>query len=210
MTLLHPETLTDSGTLLFPKLAAFADDFYLAGGTALALQLGHRISVDFDLFSPKSIKKTLLAKVEDELAEGSVAPMIATSRELTVMVGGMKCTFLHYPFQVLQSFSALMPIRILSAKELLVTKAYTIGRRGSLKDYIDLWAGIEASVATLSEIIELANQKYADAFNDRLFLEQLLYLDDVADEVLLMLARAQPTKKELNDFFLERIQQLSV
>jgi predicted nucleotidyltransferase component of viral defense system len=207
---LNLETLTDAGKVLFPKLIAFGDDFYLAGGTALALQLGHRVSVDFDLFSPSPIKKTLLAKVEDKLAEESLAPMVATSRELSVMIKGVKCTFLHYPFQVLHPFFALTPIRILSAKELLATKAYTIGRRGSLKDYVDLWAGIEAGVATLPEILELAGQKYTGAFNDRLFLEQLLYLDDVADEALLMLAHAQPSKSELNDFFSKLIQQFSV
>src|SRR5487761_2412075 len=98
---LHLEALTDSGKTLFPKLAAFKDDFYLAGGTALALQLGHRVSVDFDLFSSEPIKKTMLARVEDELAKESVTPMVATNRELTVMVKGVKCTFLHYPFAVL-------------------------------------------------------------------------------------------------------------
>lgn len=210
MISLNLETLTDSGKILFPKLTAFGDVFYLAGGTALAIQLGHRVSIDFDLFSLNPIKKTLLAKVEDKLAEESVTPMVATSRELSVMVKGVKCTFLHYPFQVRHPFFTLTPIPILSAKELLVTKAYTIGRRGSLKDYVDLWAGIEASVATLPEILELAGQKYTDAFNDRLFLEQLLYLDDVADETLLMLARVQPSKSELSNFFSELIQQLSV
>jgi hypothetical protein len=46
---MHTEALTKEGLQLFPSLAAF-DDFYLAGGTALALQIGHRLSVDFDLF----------------------------------------------------------------------------------------------------------------------------------------------------------------
>ncbi|MEK7515812.1 MAG: hypothetical protein AAB555_02715, partial [Patescibacteria group bacterium] len=65
--------------------------------------------------------------------------------------------------------------------------------------------------ATFPEIIELADQKYADAFNDRLFLEQLLYLDDVADETLLMLhGYTQPTNKELHDFFSELIRQFSI
>lgn len=207
---LHLESLTDSGKVLFPKLAAFKEDFYLAGGTALALSLGYRISADFDLFSANPVKKTLLMQIENEFAEGPVAPMIATSRELTVMVSGVKCTFLHYPFQVLYPFSIDTPIRILSARELLATKAYTIGRRGSLKDYIDLWAGIKAGVATLPEIIEIADQKYIDAFNDRLFLEQLLYLDDVADEILLMRECAQPSKKELRKFFSDLIRKLPV
>lgn len=102
------------------------------------------------------------------------------------------------------------PLSILSPRELLVTKAYTIGRRGSLKDYIDFWVGIETGVTTLDEVLRLAGQKYGEVFNDRLFLEQLLYLDDVADETLLLLGRMQPTKKELQDFFSGLIQELSL
>lgn len=210
MTALHFEALTDSGRALFPALATFSDDFYLAGGTALALQLGHRISVDFDLFSPEPIKKTLLARVEKDFAHASLTPMVATSRELTVPVSGVTCSFVHYPFRVQNPFSLKMPLRILSAEELLATKAYTIGRRGSLKDYVDLWVGIDARVATLADVVALADKKYADAFNDRLFLEQLLYLDDVADEPLMMLGRPQASTKELRDFFSRRIREYSI
>lgn len=209
MTALRLDALADAGKALFPKLSAFKDDFYLAGGTALALQLGHRVSIDFDLFSPEPIKKTLLARVED-VAGIPLAPMVATSRELTVMISGVKCTFLHYPFPVRLPFSAGAPVSLLAPKELLAMKAYTIGRRGAIKDYVDLWAGISEQVATLAEIIAFANEKYADAFNDRLFLEQLLYLDDVADEVLMMLGRAQPNKQELHAFFSDRIRKLSL
>lgn len=138
MIALRLDALADAGKALFPKLSAFKDDFYLAGGTALA------------------------------------------------------------------------PVSLLAPKELLAMKAYTIGRRGAIKDYVDLWAGISEQVATLAEIIAFANVKYEDAFNDRLFLEQLLYLDDVADEDLTMLGRTQPTKQELHVFFSDRIKKLSV
>ena len=210
MISLHLEALTGPGKALFPKLAAFKDEFYLAGGTAFALSLGHRVSVDFDLFSSNPIKKTLLIQVENELADGPVTPMVTTSRELTVMVKGVKCTFLHYPFEVLLPFVVDTPLNILSTSEILATKAYTIGRRGSLKDYVDLWIGIKAGVATLPENIALADRKYADAFNDRLFLEQLLYLDDVADENLLMHGHTQPNKSELQTFFSEHIEHLPI
>jgi hypothetical protein len=136
--------------------------------------------------------------------------MVATSRELSMIVSGVKCTFLHYPFRVVHPFAVDVPLPILSAKELLATKAYTIGRRGSLKDYVDLWSGIDAGVATLADVVELADQKYGDVFNDRLFLEQLLYLDDVADEALVMRMHLQPSKSELQQFFSERIRELSI
>ena len=209
MIVLHLDVLTPEGKILFSRLAVFKDYFYLAGGTALALQIGHRVSVDFDLFSPDPIKKTLIAKVEKELTSGLVEPLVATSRELTVIANGVKCTFLHYPFEILLPLETGGPVDLLSAKEILATKAYTIGRRGSFKDYIDLFVGVRSDIASLEEIIDLASRKYGSAFNDRLFLEQLLYIDDVPEESILMRGKEPPQRKDITDFFSTKIQTLS-
>ena len=58
----HPEALTEPGKKIFAQLGAFTG-FYLAGGTALAIQIGHRLSIDFDLFSSEEVSPALLAKV---------------------------------------------------------------------------------------------------------------------------------------------------
>ena len=60
---MHKEVLTKEGIALFSKLSALSE-YYLDGGTGLALQIGHRISVDFDFFSNKEIPKNLLAKIK--------------------------------------------------------------------------------------------------------------------------------------------------
>ena len=72
---MHTEALTEEGLRVFPALASFGD-FYLAGGTALALQIGHRISVDFDLFSHEPIDRTLLSKVQTVFADFPAEPAI--------------------------------------------------------------------------------------------------------------------------------------
>ena len=198
----HTEVLTPESKTVFPKLAAFKGDFYLAGGTALALQMGHRVSVDFDLFSPNPIKKTLLKKVE-ELYDAPLELLVNNSRELTLLAGRVKHTFLHYPFPLVLPLEKADPLDLLSAREILATKAYTIGRRGSFKDYIDLYVGLSERVASLPDIMALAREKYGEAFNDRLFLEQLLYLDDVAEEAVVMLLRPIPRKDEIAGFFMK-------
>ncbi|MFZ1075451.1 MAG: nucleotidyl transferase AbiEii/AbiGii toxin family protein [Minisyncoccia bacterium] len=203
--MIHFEALTSEARELFPLLSAFKKDFYLAGGTALALQLGHRISVDFDLFSPDPIKKNLLGKVEALYALRTIEVFINNSRELTLTVSGVKHTFLHYPFPVLLPISEHEPVDTLSPQEILATKAYTIGRRGSQKDYVDLYTGVSEHVSTLADVIQSARTKYGDAFNDRLFLEQLLYLDDVPQAAMQMLKGAAPTREELVDFFQRQI-----
>ncbi len=208
--MLHTEVLTEEAKKLFPKLHDFKEDFYLAGGTALALQIGHRVSVDFDLFSPDPIKKTLLAKVEATYDGMPIEIFVNNSRELTLLIQGVKHTFMHYPFPVILPFEKNDTIHLLSAKEILATKAYTVGRRGAFKDYIDLYMGISSGTGSLQGVIGIAREKYKDVFNDRLFLEQTVYLDDIAEDTVIMLNRSVPTKQNLVDFFSGEIAKISL
>src|SRR5580658_5438911 len=176
---MHTAALTSEGLKLFPTLSAF-DDFYLAGGTALALQIGHRLSVDFDLFCHDPIDRTLLSTVKKVFAGFPVDPVINNPDELTAFVGTVKTTFLSYPFPVIEPLFA-GGVRMLSVKEIGATKAYTIGRRGTYKDYVDLYFIIAENHASLEEIIGIADRKFGNEFNSRLFTEQLLFMDDVQD-----------------------------
>lgn len=209
--MLHTEVLTEESRKLFSKLSIFKQDFYLAGGTALALQLGHRVSVDLDLFSPNPIKKTLLARVEEIYKEALVEVFANDSRELTILTQGVKHTFLHYPFPVIFPFEKDDTINLLSVKEILATKAYSVGRRGVFKDYVDLYVGISSGVSSLQEIITLAQEKYGSTiFNDRLFLEQTVYLDDIVEDAIIMLNRPVPTKQDLMNFFSVEIKKITL
>src|ERR1700722_15939243 len=96
---MHPEVLTRPAAALFPTLSRFPG-FYLAGGTALALQIGHRISVDFDLFCDDAIDRALLQRVRRIFADADIAVLVNNADELTMLVNGVKITFLTYPFPV--------------------------------------------------------------------------------------------------------------
>ncbi len=194
------DVLTAKARELYPKLARFKMDFYLAGGTALALQIKHRISVDFDLFSDEPIERRALNMVEAVFASSDREVMVNNADELSIGIDGVKFTFLHYPFPPCLPLRDEEPVPLLSVKEILATKAYTIGRRGEFKDYVDLYAGLKGGYATLSEVIDLARQKYGDAFNDRLFLEQLVYLDDVPEAPIVFLEKPIG-RSEIEAFF---------
>lgn len=194
------DVLTAKARELYPKLARFKMDFYLAGGTALALQIKHRVSVDFDLFSDEPIGRRVLDMVEAVFVASEREVMVNNTDELTVGIDGVKFTFLHYPFPPCLPLRDGEPIPLLSVKEILATKAYTIGRRGEFKDYVDLYAGLQGGYATLGEVIDLARQKYGDAFNDRLFLEQLVYLEDVPDAPIVFLEKPI-SRSEIEAFF---------
>lgn len=202
------EVLTKERAKIFSKLNIFSD-FYLAGGTALALQIGHRISVDFDLFSPKEIKRSLLAKVKKVYRDNKVAVSVNNSDELTVFLGKIKVTFFHYPFPVILPLVKAAGVKMLSVSELAATKAHTIGHRGVLKDYIDLYFVISQGFVSLKRIITLALKKYGADFNARLFLEQLIYLEDVPEEKILFLKKSV-SKNQIARFFIKKVKELKL
>lgn len=200
---MHHEALTEQGREVFPQLAAF-EGFYLAGGTALALQIGHRVSVDFDLFSHEEIPPTLLSKVKRVFAGDPCVVSVNDPGELTVFVRDTKITFLQYPYQIVLDVISENGVSLFSVLEIAATKAYTIGRRGSYKDYVGLYSILKNGHASLEEIISTAEKKYAHDFNGRLFLEQLVYLDDIQDTEIIFL-KERITKDTLGDFFVAKI-----
>ncbi len=205
---MYQEVLNDKGKIIFPYLEKFKD-FYLAGGTALALQMGHRISIDFDFFCDKKISKTLLNKVRKVFENKTVIPLVNNTDELTVLVEDVKITFLKYPFPVLHQLIDCDGLNLLSIKEIASTKAYSIGRRGVLKDYVDLYFIISKKEATLEEIIKISEKKYGDIFNARLFLEQLIDVKNVEDTDIVFL-KEKVNKKTLELFFEKEIGKLKL
>lgn len=201
---MHLEALDEVGRRILFKLGDFPG-FYLAGGTALALQIGHRQSVDFDLFQKDALPRDLSRRIEKTFSGNTAVVSVDNADELTVFVEGMKVSFLRYPFPALLPLVKSDGVRLLSVGELAATKAYTIGRRGSLKDYVDLYWTLSEKHATLKEIVELAEEKYKNEFNARLFLEQLVYLEDVEEAPIVFLGEAV-TKEEMKRFFEDAIQ----
>lgn len=197
---MHREVLTKRAAELYRSLGLFSG-FYLAGGTALALQIGHRVSVDFDLFSDQDIERSLLPRVQRVFSDAaSIAPLINNSDELTVLVDDVKITFLKYPFPTFDPFVIYDDVPLLSVREIAATKAYTIGRRGAFKDYIDLYFILSEQHVTLTDIIDIAEKNFGFEFNSRLFLEQLVFLDDVEDTDIQFL-KTSITGAELLSFF---------
>ena len=110
---MHLEVLTERGRALFSQLNQ-VKGFYLAGGTALALQIGHRQSFDFDLFSSEEISASLLPRVKKVLGSLAATTTVNNADELTLLADGVKITFLFYPFPVLSEFVLYEGVSLLS------------------------------------------------------------------------------------------------
>lgn len=198
---MHPEALTEAGAKLFPHLSRFSSDFYLVGGTALALQIGHRVSVDFDLFSDRELPRTLLQKIKRAFPATVIVPTINNPEQLNVSMNGVKTTFFWYRYPPVAPLIEHQGVRMAAVPEIAVMKAFAIGQRGTYRDYVDMYFLLAENHATITGIFELAKKKYPGEFNERLFLEQLTYLDDVKEAAVQFLR--DPIERQNIRAFLE-------
>jgi hypothetical protein len=160
---------------LLTKLKIFKDDFYLSGGTAIALHLGHRRSIDFDFFSYANFDNLKIKQKINKINKIS-AVLIDEKSELTVIVSNVKITFLHYPFKV-DSFVFDQNFKTLDLLSLAALKAYALGRRAKWKDYVDLYFILQKH--NLKEIVTRAKNIFKKQFNEKNFYQQLSYFQDI-------------------------------
>lgn len=199
---IHLELLDKTRQEVLEKLIPFTSDFVLGGGTALALQLAHRKSFDFDFFSSSQIPKTFLEKLSKSFVIENV--VIDTSDELTLFTAGnIKITFLYYPFKSLfDHIETVFGLRVFPVQEIALQKAYTIGRRGEYRDYFDLYTILKHEHIDLKELINGAKQVYNGAFDEKLFLEQLVYYGDLRRLDITPLSQTPlPTPDEIKQYF---------
>jgi hypothetical protein len=175
---MHEEALTNKAAALFPHLAKFKD-FYLVGGTALALQIGHRISVDFDLFTKEPLPARLLSQIKRVFRGVSIEVTYRVPGQLNITMDGVKTTFFQFEYPTVRKLKRHKDVPIADVCEIAAMKAFSIGKRLSYKDYIDWYFMLKDEHVTISQVIEIAKKKFSNDFNDRLFLGQLVSLEDI-------------------------------
>lgn len=159
-------------------LEIFSKDFYLSWGTAIALQLGHRKSLDFDLFSKKPIQASkILKKLKSEWLRIDRTLVDNNADELTLIVKGVKITFLYYPFEVELSKNFAW-IKLPDIITLWAMKFYTLWRRWKWKDYVDIYQILKEG-SDFWKISELADKIFEWWYNEKLLREQLCYYEDI-------------------------------
>ena len=173
----HKEILTKEQEELLPVVGNFSKEFGLVGGTAIALHIGHRESIDFDMFSLKSFGNLKIRnKINKQIKIDNV--IVDKLGEFTILIKGVKMTFFHYPFDIKFSKRLSYNIKLPDLLTLGAMKAYAMGRRPKWKDYIDLYF-IMKDFYVIQEIIKKAKEIFGNEFNERMFRNQLSYFDDM-------------------------------
>lgn len=175
---MYDEALTVKSRELFPKLTRLKG-FYLVGGIALALQIGHRLSVDFDMFTKEPLPNRLLQSVKRIFTDSTIVATYRVPGQMNVLIDGIKATFFEYPYPVVDALVEYQGVPIAGIREIACMKGFSIGKRLSYKDYVDWYFMLSKKHVTLDEVIDLAQKKYGGDFNDRLFLSQLASFEDI-------------------------------
>lgn len=160
-------------------LSNFRDEGYLAGGTALALQLGHRTSYDFDIFMDHPVTKKLKDKIKKKF--GKVIYKWNTDEQITLNIieNNIGITFVEQDFKPAFPLIETPHLALASVEDIAADKAYTIGRRAVWRDYVDIFVILKKKIATLQNIINFAAKKCEGMFVEIQFLEQLVYFEDI-------------------------------
>ncbi|MEK7098633.1 MAG: nucleotidyl transferase AbiEii/AbiGii toxin family protein [Patescibacteria group bacterium] len=175
---MHKEILTPAQIDLLPFIAEFRKNFGLVGGTAIALHIGHRESIDFDMFSPVEFSNAKVRNVFARVGKKFDRVFRDEKGQFTFVVGGVQMTFFHYPFPVEYSENFEKVARMPTLLTLAAMKAFALGRRAKWKDYVDLYF-IMRDFHPLSDIVEKTEYIFGTEFNAKLLREQLSYFDDI-------------------------------
>jgi len=168
---------------VLPLLKTFKPDFYLAGGTGLALQLGHRDSVDFDFFSPRDINTLKLFSIVREIFKGhKILKVQEEKNTLTVFIDdSIKLSFFTYKYKLLKKPVEEPNLRIASVVDIAVMKLSAVVSRATNKDYIDLYFILKE--VSLKDIFTAASRKMPE-LDINLVLKSLVYFEDISEEAI--------------------------
>jgi hypothetical protein len=175
---MYPDILTTKQIDLLPLIKEFSGDYYLAGGTAIALYLGHRRSIDFDLFTYGTVKKQSIKRNFDLFNYSVGKILFEDSEQIHFLINDVKITFYSFPYEINAVNNFEQIVNIPDLLTLSAMKAYALGRRAKWKDYVDLYFLFKYNFS-LRQISDQAKLIFGPYYNEKLFREQLCFFDDI-------------------------------
>lgn len=153
----------------------FIRSFYLTGGTALSLHLGHRESEDLDFFSQKPFQPVSLLTQLEKISQPKGVEIAPGT--LNLFLNEVQLQFLYYPYQLLKSTINWQGIKVSSLIDIACTKLQTISARGNKKDFVDLYFLLKKH--SLKTLFKKMAEKYRRVEHNQTFiLKSLVYFID--------------------------------
>lgn len=209
---IHLNSLPEISAKVILKLAKLPiwNDFYLAGGSGLALQINHRISVDFDLFSYNNRLTDIERERLKKIFSDSESITIRTSKDWTleVVLNGVLISFFYYDYPLVEPLLKFNSIKIASLSDIGLMKLASIVGRGSKKDFIDIYFILKEHTS-LEQLLILSKEKFKEvpSFNIQA-LQALVYFEDADLERMPKMIR-EVNWTEVKDFIRKQVRTLS-
>jgi len=182
------------------KIAAFNDikKAYLAGGTALALQIGHRISEDLDFFTSHEFNESVLAT--ELVSIGEFKEDRRAWRTVLGRISETKFSIFYYPHPLIGQTVEFEGIKLASKADIAAMKIRAVGDRGTKRDFIDVY--FLAKEFSLDQMLEFYDQRYPDLDEKLLhLLKSLTYFEDAENDGWKPQMLVDFNWQEIKDFF---------
>jgi hypothetical protein len=154
----HLEVISPDVADIARRLAGIrhVHNFYLAGGTALALHLGHRRSVDLDFFSAQAFNEDVLIAALRILPSLSV--LSKSPQTIYLQVSSTKVSFIGYDYALLFPLEHLQDLAVADVRDIAGMKISALASRGSRRDFVDLY--VIAQRYGLPHVLDLFQRKF--------------------------------------------------
>ena len=197
---MHLEVLNNEQIELLPVLSQFKREYYLVGGTAIALHIGHRESIDFDLFKENDIRKK---DVYSKLANLHYKVSFADYNQINMLSKGVKITFFSFPYKIPLNAELKGILKMPDLLTLGAMKAFALGRRAKWKDYVDLYFILKFHFSFI-EVATKAKEIFKEEFIEKQFIAQLGFFNGINfDEEVFFLIPNPPSEDEVKLFLSE-------
>jgi hypothetical protein len=193
--------------LLTGSLQGFTElcrQFYLAGGTALALQLGHRQSDDLDFFSEHEFDNELIIQAIMKLGARIDSESKGT---MHASLSGSKVSFFHYPYPLIRNTTAIGNIRTASVEDIACMKVIAIAQRAEKKDFFDMYEILRMYSPSL--VREMVIQKYGEQRINCYHIVKSFFYFEEADRSLDPVSLNSTSWQQVKDYFITNEKQLT-
>ncbi|MBC8436109.1 MAG: nucleotidyl transferase AbiEii/AbiGii toxin family protein [Bacteroidetes bacterium] len=172
-------------------------EFYLAGGTALALQIGHRLSLDLDLFSSKDFQIDSISDLIRSRFQTKITGEFHNT--LNLFLNEVKVDLITYNYPLISEITREEGIRLASIPDIAAMKLSALAQRGSRKDFYDIYFLLKDY--SITQLLQFHREKFSQTEQFHI-VKSLTYFEDAEkepDPILIKTATWQKVKQELQN-----------
>jgi len=179
--------------------------FYLAGGSGLSLQIGHRISEDLDFFTPIHFNPEILARYL--VSAFTYQEILVSPDTLYCKLNQVKVSFIWYEVPLIYPTFTFKKVKIADWRDILAEKFKTLSQRGSRKDFYDIYFILSLQNISIGNAVKILKKRFrGTGINYYHILKSLVFFEEAEQEPELLLIK-EISWKTVKSFFINNIRE---